>query len=156
MPQIKQILVPIDWSKPSNRAFELAKSLAEKHDAQLLLLYVVPVPSLMYGPPSESYLEHVQNELCRIRPNDPKIRVKHLIAEGNPAAAILRAAKDNDCDLIVMGTHGRTGLSRFLMGSVAEEVICKAPCSVLTAKAKGPVDDCGDAQASEGGDDSPA
>jgi nucleotide-binding universal stress UspA family protein len=59
------------------------------------------------------------------------------LVEGNAAAAILRAAKELHCDLIVMGTHGRTGLSRLLMGSVAEEVVRKAPCLVLTVKSQG-------------------
>jgi nucleotide-binding universal stress UspA family protein len=62
------------------------------------------------------------------------------MAEGDPAGAILRAARENQCDLIVMGTHGRAGLNRFLRGSVAEEVVRKAPCPVMTVNAEVPAD----------------
>jgi universal stress protein A len=134
MQQIKLILVPIDWGEPSNRAFQLAAALAREHDAQLVVLYAVPLSAVMYGPPPENYLDHLLEELRRIQPSDPKTRVKHLLVEGNPVAEILRAAEETKCDLIVMGTHGRTGLNRLLMGSVAEEVVRKAPCQVLTVK----------------------
>jgi nucleotide-binding universal stress UspA family protein len=73
-----------------------------------------------------------------MRPSDPKVRVRYLLVEGNPAAEILSAAREGNCDLIVMGTHGRTGLNRLLMGSVAEEVVRKAPCPVLTVRADVP------------------
>lgn len=129
---ISRILVPYDWGKVSNHAFELAASLAQEHDAELVVLYVVPLPAVMYGPPTESYLKHMHEELGRIKPNDRKTRVKYLLAEGNPATEILRVAKETKCDLIVIGTHGRTGLNRFVLGSVAEEVIRKAPCLMLT------------------------
>jgi nucleotide-binding universal stress UspA family protein len=132
MLRISRILVPIDWSEPSNRAFQVAASLALVHDAQLVALHVVPLPMVMYEPPPESYLQHMREELCRIRPTDPNTRVEHLVVEGHPAAEILRTAEEENCDLIAMGTHGRTGLSRLLMGSVAEEVVRKARCLVLT------------------------
>jgi nucleotide-binding universal stress UspA family protein len=131
----KHILVPMDWSEPSHRAFNLAISLAREHDAQLTILYVVPLPALMYGPPLESYLEHLYEELCRLRPRDPKVRVRHLLAEGAPVATILNAARESGCDLIVMGTHGRRGLNRLFRRSVAEEVVRRAPCLVLTVRA---------------------
>jgi nucleotide-binding universal stress UspA family protein len=132
---IRRILVPIDWSKPSLRAFDLAATLAQKHDTQLVVLYVVPLPTVMYGPPPESYLEHLREELLRLGPTDPDTRIQHLLSEGDPARAILQAVRDNQCDMIVMGTHGRTGVRRLLMGSVAEEVVRKAPCPVITVKA---------------------
>jgi universal stress protein A len=131
---IKQILVPFDWSELSTCAFQLANSLASEHDAELVVLYVVPLPAVMYGPPPESYLNHLLEELCRIKPSD-KARARYLLLEGDPATAILRAARETNCDLVVMGTHGRTGLNRLLSRSVAEEVVRKAPCLVLTVKA---------------------
>jgi nucleotide-binding universal stress UspA family protein len=131
---IGRILVPIDWSEPSKCAFELATSLTREYDAQLLVLYVVPLPEVMYGPSPESYLTHVREELCRIKPSDPNTRVQHLLVEGAPAAAILRSPGENKCDLIMMGTHGRSRLNRLPMSSVAEEVVRKAPCLVLTVK----------------------
>ncbi|HUE17897.1 MAG TPA: universal stress protein, partial [Planctomycetaceae bacterium] len=133
----RRILVPIDWEERSNRAFQLASSLARENDAELVVLFAVPLAAVMYGPPPASYLDHLLEELHGIRPSDPKTRVQYRLVEGNAAAAILRAAKELHCDLIVMGTHGRTGLSRLLMGSVAEEVVRKAPCLVLTVKSQG-------------------
>jgi nucleotide-binding universal stress UspA family protein len=137
---IRRILVPIDWSEPSDEAFRLAASLAREHAAELLVLYVVPLAAVMYGPPPESYLEHLLEELRRVRPSDPKVRARYLLVEGAPAAAILSAAGESHCDLIVMGTHGRRGLNRLLSGSVAEAVVRKAPCPVLTVKARVPAD----------------
>src|SRR6516225_10299491 len=125
---IRRILVPMDWSEPSRLALQFAASLAGDYDAQLVVLYVVALPALMYGPPPETYLDHLREELRRINPGDPKVCLQSLLVEGNPATAIVRAARENHCDLIVMGTHGRTGLTRLLMGSVAEEVTRKAPC----------------------------
>jgi len=131
---IRTILLPTDFSERSEYAFRLACSLARDYDALLVVLSVVPLPAVMYGPPPESYLDHLLKELCRIKPSDPKTRVQHLLVEGDPAAAILRAARETNCDLIVMGTHGRTGLNRLLVGSAAEQVLRKAPCPVLTVK----------------------
>jgi nucleotide-binding universal stress UspA family protein len=63
------------------------------------------------------------------------VRVEHRLVAGDPGAEILRAAREEPCDLIVMGTHGRTGLGRVLLGSVAEQVVRRAPCPALTVKA---------------------
>ena len=65
---------------------------------------------------------------------DAQIVVEHRLEEGNPVAEILRVARETHCDLIVMGTHGRTGLAHLLMGSVAEQVVRKAGCHVLVVK----------------------
>jgi nucleotide-binding universal stress UspA family protein len=135
MRPLKRILVPTDCSELSAQALQFAASLARDPDAELIVLYVVPLPSVMYGPPPENYLEHERDELCHVRPSDPNLRVRHLLSEGEPAAAILRAARGTDADLIVMGTHGRTGLDRLVAGSVAEQVVRRAPCPVLTVRA---------------------
>lgn len=129
---IKRILVPIDWSESSNCAFHLAASLARDYGAQLDVLYVVPLQTVMYGPPPESYFDHLREELCHFKPSDPKTVVQYLWAEGDPATVILRIAKETNCDAIVMGTRGRSGLNRLLLGSVAEAVLRKAQCLVLT------------------------
>ena len=131
---ITRILVPIDWSESSLLAFRVGAALAQEHRAGLVLLYVAPLAAVIYGPPSEVYLKHMHEELCRIRPTEPGIHVEYLIAEGDPGAVILRTAEKAKCDLIVMGTHGRTGFNRVLMGSVTETVVRKAPCPVLTVK----------------------
>jgi len=134
MDSSSHILVPIDGTNSSCRALVVATSLAQKRDAELIVLSVVSLPALMYGPPPKSYLDHSFDELQKIRPNNPNIRVRHILREGVPTLSILQVAKDFKCDLIVMETHGRTGLSRLLNGSVTEQVIRKACCPVLTFK----------------------
>jgi nucleotide-binding universal stress UspA family protein len=73
---INRILVPIDWGELSNRAFQLAGSLARDHNAELVVLNVVPLPVEMYGPPSECYLDHLLAELRRTKPSDANTRVQ--------------------------------------------------------------------------------
>jgi nucleotide-binding universal stress UspA family protein len=131
---IRSILAPTDWSAPSIRALQIAGSLAEQNNAELIILHVVSLPAVMYGPPTESYLRHALEELRRVQPAEGKLHLEHLVVEGDPATEILRVAREHRCDLIVMGTHGRSGLTRLLMGSVAEEVVRKASCLVLAVK----------------------
>jgi nucleotide-binding universal stress UspA family protein len=83
----------------------------------------------------EGYQHKLWDDLRRIQSPDPAVPVEHRLAEGDSAEEILRLAQESGCDLIVLGTHGRTGLPRLLMGSVAEQVVRKAPCPVLTVKA---------------------
>jgi universal stress protein A len=87
-----------------------------------------------YGPPSEDYLNHLRDELCTVKPRDLQTRIQYRVMEGDPATAIVNAAGQLKCELIVMGTHGRGGLQRLLMGSVAENVVRKAPCLVMTLR----------------------
>ena len=72
--------------------------------------------------------------LAEVKPTDPKVPYQHRLITGEPASAIARLAEDENVDMIVMGTHGRSGLSRLLMGSVAEAVVRRAKCPVLTYK----------------------
>ncbi len=103
----------------------------------------------MYGPPTEDHLNNLRNQLEQYKPTDPKIVVRHLLAEGDPASLILKAAKDCNCNLVVLGTHGRNGLNRLLMGSVAETVLRNASCMVLTVRSTAsPIADTGTANAS--------
>ena len=83
-------------------------------------------------------LEPLREKLRQLRPTDPKVRVEHRLVEGETATEILRLGQEMKCDLIVLGTHGRTGLGRLLMGSVAERVVRKARCPVLTVKTPSP------------------
>jgi nucleotide-binding universal stress UspA family protein len=119
---------------PSEPAFQLACRLAREHGARLIVLHVVPPPVIIYGPAPQEYLDHLSDQLKRMCVPDGAVHVKHALAEGDPAAAIVRAAKESRSDLIVMGTHGRKGLGRFLQGSVAEQVMRRAPCPVLAVK----------------------
>jgi nucleotide-binding universal stress UspA family protein len=99
----------------------------------------MPSPIVAFGegvipPEPEGYKNDLREKLYRIQPPDPGIRVVHRFEEGNAVDLILEVAEEASADLIVMGTHGRSGLGRLLMGSVAEQVVRKAPCPVLTVK----------------------
>jgi nucleotide-binding universal stress UspA family protein len=125
------ILHPTDFSERSGYAFQLACSLARDRCACLIVLHVMPVPLVQE---KRFYQEEMSAELNRLKAPDFQIRVEHRLEEGDPATQILRIAQETGCDLVVMGTHGRTGLDRLLMGSVAEEVVRRASCPVLTVK----------------------
>src|SRR5262245_52419983 len=136
MINITTILYPTDFSSYSTQAYFHAIALAEKHRASLTILYVyVPgvgrADNTGSGPADKAYWQEM---LEQIRPVDPAIPVSHILLEGDPATEIVRFAQDAGMDLIVMGTHGRTGLERLLMGSVAEKVMRESPCSVLVVK----------------------
>ena len=137
MIRIERILYPTDFSSYSNQAYFHAVSLAEKHGATLTVLFVYN-PDKITTPGNPASLEEARvywnQQLESIRPVDPGIQVNHCLLEGDPADEIVRYGRDAGIDLIVMGTHGRTGLERLLMGSVAERVLRDASCSVLVVK----------------------
>lgn len=128
---IRIVLHPTDFSTPSDYALRLACSLARDRDARLIVLHVV---ATSLAAEKRGFGEELQDELTRMEIPDPQFRVERRLEEGEPVTEILRVAGETNCDLIVMGTHGRTGLGRLLMGSVAEQVVRKAPCPVLTVK----------------------
>jgi nucleotide-binding universal stress UspA family protein len=146
MVPLRTILHPTDFSDGSRAAFELACSLAREHGARLSLLHVTVLPDLAYrgyglpGFPLEAreYLADVAAGLDQLRPPGGAFPVERRLVEGDPATEIVRLAAEAGADLIVMGTHGRTGLRHALLGSVAEQVIRKAPCPVLTLKLPAP------------------
>jgi nucleotide-binding universal stress UspA family protein len=139
MTPVRTILHPTDFSPNSRPAFELACSLARDYGARLVLLHVLSPLTIA----SESGTVTVEppdtgraagEELEALRADLPGLRVDRFLRDGAAADEIVRLAGEVGCDLVVMGTHGRTGLRRLLMGSVAEEVARKAPCPVLTLK----------------------
>lgn len=140
MTPIHTILCPTDFSPRAAWALPLASALARDYGARLILLHVVPPVPAFYGeavlvPPEPHVVrEALREQLGRLRPDDPDVRVEHHLRDGDPAGEILALARETECDLIVMGTHGRTGMGRLLLGSVAEHVMRKAPCPVLTVK----------------------
>jgi nucleotide-binding universal stress UspA family protein len=137
---IRAILHPTDFSDRSKWAFHLACSLAHDHGARLLVFHAASPVAVAYvegfvpEPPAD-FWDQLQSRLREVRPDDPSITVDYLLTEGDPAPEILRAAAQHRCDLIVMGTHGRSGIGRLVLGSVAEEVIRKATCPVISIKA---------------------
>jgi nucleotide-binding universal stress UspA family protein len=128
--RVRTILFPTDFSSYSNQAYLHAVALAEKYRATLFVVYVT-------SPGQDADHDYWRGQLEQIRPANPRIPVEHVLLEGDPATEIVRYARDTGIRLIVMGTHGRTGLGRLLMGSVAEMVMRKAPCPVLTVKLPG-------------------
>jgi nucleotide-binding universal stress UspA family protein len=134
MINIKKILYPTDFSPYSNQAYFHAVALAEKHNASLTVMYVYVAGVAPLGGRGTADRHYWQDLLEQIRPVDPHIPVHHVLVEGDPAGEIVRYTHDAGIDLVVMGTHGRTGLERLLMGSVAEKVMRDSPCSVLVVK----------------------
>jgi nucleotide-binding universal stress UspA family protein len=145
--RVQTILHPTDFSERSACAFQLACALARDRGARLIVLHVVPVPTLQE---KFAYREEVEEALGRIRAPDPQVRLERRLEVGDAAARILEAAQAIPCDLIVMGTHGRRGLGRALLGSVAEQVVRLAPCPVLTVKTPFPQAPPAAGQAAEG------
>jgi nucleotide-binding universal stress UspA family protein len=140
---VHTVLHPTDFSGPSSAALGLACALARDYGARLVVLHVVAAPVVIYAegvapPDMEDLRAAGQEELDRLAVPDDGIRVERRLAEGEATEEILRAAGDTNADLIVMGTHVRTGLGRLLMGSVAEQVVRRAPCPVLTVKTPRP------------------
>jgi nucleotide-binding universal stress UspA family protein len=136
---LKTILHPTDFSAPSECAFRLACSLARDHGAQLVLFHVVELPTPAYGEGTapvtviQMSLDAEREALDQIQA-PPGISMERKLVEGDAADEIIEAAKEVEADLIVLGTHGRTGLGRLLLGSVAEQVLRRALCPVLTVK----------------------
>jgi nucleotide-binding universal stress UspA family protein len=133
------ILYPTDFSELGKSALDLATSLARDRGARLLIVHVEEPPiaygggELYYGveEPDRGLLQRM---LANVVPLDAAVHYEHRLLSGSPARAIVQCAETESVDMIVMPTHGRTGLLRLLMGSVAEEVVRKAKCPVLTVK----------------------
>ncbi len=136
---IHTVLVPADFSDGSMFAFGLAQALARDYGARIVVAHVVEPPRamgvegvLVFQP--EINWESFRQRLGERYAADPTIPVEHLVVEGHPADEICRLAGDYHADVIVIGTHGRTGIPRLIMGSIAEQVLRRAPCPVVTIK----------------------
>jgi nucleotide-binding universal stress UspA family protein len=134
MVPIRRVLYPTDFSSYSNQAYFHAVALAEVHGATLVVGYVLnpSLPEMKQDLPAAR--RYWREQLEQISPSNPDIAVEHVFMEGDPATEITRFARDSAIDLIVMGTHGRTGVDRLLLGSVTEMVMREALCSVLAVK----------------------
>ena len=136
MLDVHTILHPSDLSETSKAAFRLACALARDYGADLIVLHVYPLPvngaDAVDRDRSNDMETDLLDALQKLTPHDPSIRITYRVEEGKPTEVIVGAAQG--CDLIVMGTHGRGGLTRAIMGSVAEHVLREAPCPVLTVR----------------------
>lgn len=153
MISIRNILVPVDFSECSREALRQAGDLAKRLGAQLTLLHVWEIPpyippEAMVGVPgqtaqtlSRTAHAHAEQQM-RAFVDEAKTAGMPVDAElletGDPARTIVEVAERGGHDLIVIGTHGRTGFSHLLMGSVAEKVVRRAPCPVLSVRARQP------------------
>ncbi len=139
-----RILIPTDFSEPSSAALEYAKAIATRFNASLHLIHVVdPMVTGMFG--AEGYVPQIADSAESMQEEAEKKMLAFLagthsattsiVVHGSAASAICDQATRDGTDLIVMGTHGRTGLTHMLLGSVAERVVRSAPCPVLTVHA---------------------
>lgn len=137
--QAKKILFPTDFSTSSDAGLREATALARESGALLLIVHVEEPPTaygggeMYYGVPDPNN-EQIVAMLKAVVPTSTDVRYEHRLIVGDPAAEIVRLAEEEGVDLIVLGTHGRTGLRRLLMGSVAEAIVRRANCRVLTIK----------------------
>ena len=136
---IKVILHPTDFSVHSEAALGVARWLARDHGARLIILHVAPLEVVLDGTTAAEVDPRSDRDALyalkkRVDGPDLEQPVETILKRGYPAPGIIETAEEVGCDLIVMGTQGRTGLSRLLMGSVAEYVLPKANCPVLVSK----------------------
>jgi nucleotide-binding universal stress UspA family protein len=143
--KFQRILLPTDFSEHAGHAKEYAVALAREFHAELLIIHVVQLYSYVvdFGMENARQYEAISGTLQKLLDGllgelaaEP-IQVTGRLVQGDPTAEIVRIASDEACDLIVMGTHGRGALEHVLLGSVAERVVRKAPCPVLTVRLPG-------------------
>lgn len=143
--KINKILVPIDFSDYSKSALRYAVNFAKLFNAEILLIYVVePViypPDFSMGQiaiptVATEFDERAREELNKLAKNEipQEIKVTTLIKSGKPFVEIIDTASEADVDLIIIATHGHSGVEHILFGSTAEKVVRKAPCPVLTLR----------------------
>jgi universal stress protein A len=149
MARFKRILHPSDFSRASKGAFARAVQLAKDNRAELLVTHVLamPLPAMagdgyisptLYAELESSSRAAAKRELDKLVTQAKKggARARGMLLEGTPFERISRAARATRSDLIVIGTHGRTGLARLFLGSVASRVLATAPCPVLTVRGR--------------------
>ena len=145
MIHLKRILVPTDFSDSARHALSYGVSFAQEYGAEILLLHVVENLTVGYAsdlfpvPMAEVYEEisgYAKAELAKLgaEVRAKGITVRELVAQGKPSAEILRIAREETVDIVVLGTHGKGLLDRSLFGSTTERVVRKAPCPVLTCR----------------------
>ena len=143
MINLKRLLVPTDFSDSARHALTYGISFAREYKAELLLLHVVENLTVGYAsdlfpvPMAEVFDEisgFARTELAKLaaQAREKEIAVRELVVQGKPSAEIIRVAKEETADMIVLGTHGKGMLDKALFGSTAERVIRRAPCPVLT------------------------
>ena len=147
MIRLQRILVPTDFSESARHALTYGLSFAREYHAELLLLHVVEVVPVGYASdlfpaPMAAVFEEVsayaRAELAQLSAlsRERGVTSRELVAQGKPSAEIVKAAREHDVDIIVLGTHGKGMLDKALFGSTTERVVRRAPCPVLTCRLK--------------------
>ncbi len=141
--KIKTILVPVDFSDCSRQALKYALPLAGQHDATVALLYVIPTPPYAMTEYGGVDFASIESELranserqlaALVKEEAQDVKTETMVCAGSPGEEIILTAKSLGADLIVISTHGRTGLKHVFLGSVAEHVVRHAPCPVLVVR----------------------
>lgn len=138
--QLKQIVFATDFSSSSDAALRLATMLARDSRARLLIVHVseprpaYTVAGVYASLPVGNEFAESNERLLKVLPTDSQVPCEHRLLIGVAADEIVKFAKESGADLIVIGSHGRTGLRRLLVGSVAEAVVRQAECPVITIK----------------------
>jgi nucleotide-binding universal stress UspA family protein len=143
MDALRKILVPTDFSAHADEAFRVAHALARAVGAEVILFHVAHPPAVvleggrLLADPGKGTAVNLWDRFQSLQPNDPKVRVAHEVIVADPPGVthILEILDKLGCDLIVMGTHGRSWLKHRLFGSVTEEVVRRARCPVMVVKA---------------------
>ena len=152
MTKIQRILVPVDFSPSSRAALDHAMFLADRFGAKVTVLHSWDLPGYLHpdltvwsGDVSASLMEHARKDAqqCMVEfSRDAKVdgdeRVTTQVVSGAPYSTIIAAVEDGGFDLVVMGTHGRTGVAHLVMGSVAEKIVRHSPCPVMTVRGPEP------------------
>lgn len=145
MINLKRILVPSDFSESARLALRYGISFAREYQAELTVLHVVETIAVGYAsdlfpvPMAEVFQEisgYARSELAKLaqQARDKGVTVVEKVVQGKPAAEIIRVAREDTIDVIVLGTHGKGVLDHALFGSTTEKVVRKAPCPVLTCR----------------------
>jgi nucleotide-binding universal stress UspA family protein len=141
--EFKHILVPVDFGEPSQRALREAIALAQRFGSQLTIVHVYEIPAYVYtgapyvttdlfGPIEDAAREQLKKTLTEVQAKVPG--AKSILRRGAPSNEILAAIEEERPDIVVIGTHGRKGVSHALLGSVAEKIVRLSPAPVLTVR----------------------
>lgn len=135
---IHTVLCPVDFSEEAKAAFEVARALAVDYGARIIVAHIVEPPEIMGTDggvfPHQIDWEALRNRVIERFPADARIPNEYIVAEGSIVTEIVRMVQEYHVNVIVIGTHGRSGVSRLILGSVAEQVLRHAPCPVVTVK----------------------
>lgn len=138
--RIKKVVVPVDFSEPSMKALQYAIAVAKEFEAELILIHAIqPIPVVPDLPAATPELEEqlkkeATNSLTKLSEGIKDVPCRQIVCVGQPARQIVAEAKQQQADLIIVATHGRTGLAHFFLGSVAEQVVRLAACPVLVVR----------------------